>query len=58
MKKELIWLFYLILTILLAILFYIFSKSHKFDYSLLGIILGVLISIILWITWGYKLADS
>jgi hypothetical protein len=58
MKKELIWGSYLGLIILLFILGYVLSKNHKFEYALLGTLIGVLTSLLLWVTWGYKIADD
>lgn len=58
MKKEIVFAFYIILIIVLAIIGYILSKSHRFEYALLGSLIGVLLSLFLWFTWGYKNVDS
>ncbi len=52
MKKEIIWAFYAILTIILGLLAYFISKTHKIEFALAGILIGILISLILWIVWG------
>ena len=53
-KKEYIWIFYGILIILLALLGYFFTKHNKIEYGLAGALIGVLISLLLWILWGSK----
>lgn len=58
MKKELIWGFYAVLIIVLGILGYFLAKVNKFEYSLLGALIGILASLILWITWGSSHVDN
>ena len=58
MKKELVWGFYIVLIIVLSIVGYVLSKSHRFEYALLGSLIGVLTSLFLWFTWGYKNVDN
>jgi cytochrome c biogenesis protein CcdA len=53
-KKEMIFGFYIVLTIILALLGYIFAKSHKYEYALFGTLLGILSSLLLWHFWGSK----
>jgi len=57
MKKEIVFAFYVILIIILTIIGYILSKSHRLEYALLGSLIGVLLSLFLWVTWGYKNVD-
>jgi hypothetical protein len=58
MKKELIWGFYAVLIIVLGILGYFLAKVNKFEYSLLGALIGILSSLILWVTWGSSNVDN
>lgn len=58
MKKEVIWGFYAVLILVLAILGYFLAKVNKFEYSLLGALIGILVSLILWITWGSSHVDN
>lgn len=51
-KKEYIYLAYVILTLILGLLGYFFSTNNKIEYGLAGALLGVLISLLLWILWG------
>ena len=51
-NKEYIFIFYLILILLLALFFYYFTNTNKETYALVGALLGVIISLILWILWG------
>jgi uncharacterized membrane protein len=53
-KKEYIWGFYLLLTLLLALIAYFMSTNNKLEYALAGALVGILISLILWIVWGSK----
>ena len=53
-KKEYIYIFYIILIIILALIFYFLSTTNKQSYALAGALLGVIISLILWISWGSK----
>jgi uncharacterized membrane protein YadS len=53
-KKEYVIAFYIILTIILALLGNFFAKTHKYEYALFGILIGVLISLLLWHFWGSK----
>jgi hypothetical protein len=53
-KKEYVWLFYLILIIVLGLLGYFFTKNNNLEYGLAGSLLGVLLSLILWVIWGSK----
>lgn len=50
-KKEVIWVFYAILTLILGLLGYFISKTNKLEFGLAGVLIGVLISLILWIVW-------
>lgn len=58
MKKEIVFGFYGIIIIVLFILGYVLSKNHRFEYALLGSLIGVLSSLFLWFTWGYKNVDN
>ena len=53
-KKEYIWLSYAILIVILGLLGYFMSSNNKVEYGLAGSLLGVLISLLLWILWGSK----
>jgi hypothetical protein len=53
-KKEIVIGFYIILTIILVLLGYFLSKSHKYEYALFGCLIGVLASLLLWNFWGIK----
>ena len=53
-KKEYIWGFYLILIIILSLIGYFVAKNNKLEYALAGALVGVLISLLLWILWGSK----
>ena len=53
-KKEYIISFYVVLTLILSILGYSLSAINKLEYGLSGGLLGILLSIILWITWGSR----
>lgn len=53
-KKEYVWLFYLILIIVLGLLGYFLSENNHLEYGLAGSLLGILLSLILWIVWGSK----
>jgi len=53
-KKEYIISFYVVLTLILSILGYSLSTTNKLEYGLSGGLLGILLSIILWITWGSR----
>jgi hypothetical protein len=53
-KKEYIISFYVVLTLILSILGYSLSATNKLEYGLSGGLLGILLSIILWITWGSR----
>ena len=53
-KKEYIWGFYLLLIIILAIIGYFIAKDNKLEYALAGALVGILLSLLLWILWGSK----
>jgi hypothetical protein len=53
-KKEYIFGFYLLLTLLLALIAYFMSTNNKLEYALSGALVGILLSLILWIVWGSK----
>ena len=53
-KKEYIISFYVVLTLIFSILGYSLSATNKLEYGLSGGLLGILLSIILWITWGSR----
>ena len=53
-KKEYIGGFYLILIIILSLIGYFVAKNNKLEYALAGALVGVLISLLLWILWGSK----
>ena len=53
-KTENIWGFYLLLIIILAIIGYFLAKNNKLEYALAGALVGILISLLLWILWGSK----
>ena len=54
MKKEYIWGFYLLLIIILSIVGYFMAKDNKLEYALAGALIGILLSLLLWIVWGSK----
>ena len=54
MKKEYIWGFYLLLIIILSIVGYFMAKDNKLEYALAGALVGILLSLLLWIVWGSK----
>ena len=54
MKKEYIWGFYLLLIIILSIVGYFMDKDNKLEYALAGALVGILLSLLLWIVWGSK----
>lgn len=53
-KKEYVLGFYLVLIVVLgAIGMFVGNKSGKsFEYSIAGVILGVLLSLVMWEVWG------
>jgi len=53
-KKEYIISFYVVLTLILSMIGYFMSASNKLEYGLSGALIGILLSIILWITWGSR----
>ena len=53
-KKEYIWGFYLLLIIILASIGYFIAKDNKLEYALAGALVGILLSLLLWILWGSK----
>jgi hypothetical protein len=55
-KKEYIFAFYGLLTIALSALGYFISSSNRIEYGISGALLGILISIILWIKVGRRVS--
>ena len=53
-KKEYIISFYVVLTLILSILGYSLSATNRLEYGLSGGLVGILLSIVLWITWGSR----
>ena len=54
MRKEIIFTAYGILIILLSLIGYFVAKNNKIEYGAGGALIGVLLSLILWITWWSK----
>jgi len=55
-KKEYIFAFYGLLTIALSALGYFIASTDKVEYGISGGLLGILISIILWIKIGRRVS--
>lgn len=55
-KKEYIFTFYGLLSIALATIGYFISSTNHIEYGISGGLLGILISIILWITIGRRVS--
>ena len=53
-KKEYIFVFYAILILILGLLGYFIPSNNKYEYSLAGVLTGVLLSLVLWLVWGSK----
>jgi hypothetical protein len=51
-RKEYIFAFYGLLILILVLLGYFLFKDHKYEYALAGGLIGVLISLILWLLVG------
>ncbi len=59
-SKELIWGSYAVLIIVLGVVGYFIGRKNKKGaiYASIGVIVGVLISVNLWITVGRKLSEG
>lgn len=59
-SKEMIWAVYVILIIILIISGYFIGKKNEKGglYAIIGAILGILISEILWVTVGKKMSEG
>ena len=53
-QKEYVWGFYIFLCAVLSVTGYIFPTKNKVEYSMLFLLFGILLSLILWVTWGSK----
>lgn len=55
-KKEYVWTFYVVMIIVLAMVGYFAGKaSNKSEmYASAGVIVGAIVSVVLWMTWGKK----
>lgn len=56
LSKELIWGAYAVLIVILGTVGYFVGKKfgNAEIYSSVGVVLGAVISIVLWISWGKK----
>jgi len=54
LQKEVVWGFYGALSLVLFGVGYGMAKKNKMEYGLLGLLIGVLISLILWVLWASK----
>ena len=54
LQKEVVWGFYGVLSLVLFGVGYGMAKKNKLEYGLLGLLIGVLISLILWVLWASK----
>ena len=54
LQKEVVWGSYGVLSLILFGVGYGMAKKNKLEYGLLGLLIGVLISLILWVLWGSK----
>lgn len=59
-SKEMIWMVYAILIVMLGIISYFIGKKNKKGklYASIGVLLGVVISVILWMSVGKKMVES
>lgn len=59
-SKEMIWGFYGVLIIVLSVVGYFIGlkKNKEKLYAIIGMIIGVMISIILWLTVGKKMSSQ
>ena len=58
-SKKMIWGAYAVLIVILGVVGYFIGKKYEKEelYSGIGLVLGVVISIILWVTVGKKMSD-
>ena len=54
MQKEKVWGFYGVLSVVLFGVGFGLAKKNKMEYGILGLLIGILISLILWVTWASK----
>ena len=54
LQKETVWGFYVVLSVVLFGLGFGLAKKNKMEYGILGLLIGILISLILWVTWASK----
>lgn len=56
MKKEVVWVIYALLIVILAVVgYYIGKRQGKEEvFASFGALTGAVISIIMWLTWGKK----
>jgi hypothetical protein len=59
-SKEMIWGAYVVLTVILGVVGYLIGMKNKNGglYASVGVVLGAVISIILWVTVGKKMSES
>ena len=53
-RKEIVFTAYGILIILLSLIGYFVAQNNKIEYGAGGALVGVLLSLILWLIWGSK----
>lgn len=60
MSKEMIWGAYAVLMVVLGVIgYFVGKKQNKAEiYASTGIVLGAIISVILWITVGKKMTEK
>lgn len=58
-SKEMIWGFYAVLILVLGVIgYFVGNKNNKGAYYVFGgVLIGVVISIILWVTVGKKMSE-
>ena len=59
MKKEMIWIFYAVLIIVLGVIgYFVGKKNQKTElYTSIGVVVGTVISILLWVSVGEKISQ-
>lgn len=54
MKRAVILSIYAVLILILTGAGYFIAKDNKIEYALSGTLLGLIISLVLWVVWGSK----
>ena len=58
-KKDQVFLFYILLSLFIGVGTYVYTPGvDKMDYGLGGIVVGIILSYILWNTYGINYASS